>query len=75
MLGEVAVPDQRTDTNAAVVRQLLDLREREPIDVDELLRPLDADLHEVDQICSATEELGLRVRGEGADRALRMCSP
>ena len=43
---------------------LFDLRQRQPIDVDQLRGRLDAHLHEVDQVGAAAEKFGVRLRGD-----------
>ncbi len=52
--GEVAVADHRPDPQAAV-RQLLHFVQREPGDVDEGGGPLDAELHQIDEVGAAAE--------------------
>ena len=47
---------------------LLDLVERQPRDVDQLGRPLDIHLHQIDQIGAAGDEFRARARGHLAHR-------
>ena len=60
VIGEVAVGDERADTQAAILR-FIDLLERQMRDVDQSRRARDVFLHEVDQIGAAGDELCVRV--------------
>jgi hypothetical protein len=62
--GEAAVADPRADAHAPT-GQFLDLRQRQPGDVDNRCGPLDPLAHQVDQIGAAAEELRVRL---GRDR-------
>jgi hypothetical protein len=55
VVGGLVVGDQRTETQAAAI-ELLDPGERQPADVDHMLRPLDVLLHQVDEVRPAGEE-------------------
>ena len=55
--GEIRVAHQRADAQAAVGRRL-DLVERQPVHVDEVRGRLDLELHQVEQVGSAGDELG-----------------
>jgi hypothetical protein len=58
--GEVGVANQGADAQAAIGRRL-DLVEREAVDVDEVGRRFDLQLHQVEQVGAAGDELGVRV--------------
>ncbi len=62
---EICVAHQRSDAQSTF-RSRFDLIEREPVDVDEMLRRFDLELHEIEQIGAAGDELGSRP-------ALRCC--
>jgi hypothetical protein len=64
---EVAVADRRADPQAAF-RRLLDPVVRQPGDVDQVGRPLDAEPHEVDEVGPAAEvhHAGALGRSDGA---------
>ena len=55
MMSQIGVAHQGADAQAAVGK-LFDLVERQAIDVDELGGPLDIQLHQVEQGCSAGDE-------------------
>ncbi len=55
--GEGAVRDPRADAQAAL-RGLFDTGERQQADVDEMRRRLDLQLHEIDEVGAAGDELG-----------------
>src|SRR5205085_6939350 len=57
--GEVAVPHGGADAQAAAVR-VVDRAVRKPRNVDEHVRPLDAEAHEVDEVRAAAQELRVR---------------
>ena len=83
MRRKVAVADERTDPEAAV--NLLDLAERQSADVDESVRRLDLELHQVEQVGAAGDKAGAAARGlariGGVGSALilecphRVCAP
>ena len=56
------------NTDLAAVRRRLDLVEREAVDVDQMHRLLDLELHQVEQVGAAGDELGA---GLGSDRRRR----
>ena len=62
VIGKIGVAHERPDAKAAACG-LLDLVERKPGDVDQLRRPLDVHLHQVDQIGAAGDEFRPRARG------------
>ena len=70
---KIAVGHQRADAQAAVVH-VLDIGQRQAADVDELLRRFDLQLHQIEEICPASDEAGRRRdvggRGVGAGRLL-----
>ncbi|MGY4226419.1 hypothetical protein ACVMIH_003780 [Bradyrhizobium sp. USDA 4503] len=68
--GEIGVAHQRADPQAAV-RGLLDAVERQVVDVDQMRRRLDLELHQVEQIRTAGDELGVRGAGGGCGRRAR----
>ncbi len=57
------------------IAALLDLRERQPVDVDEQRRLLDVDLHEVENIRSARDEPRAPVVLDRRDRGRRVFDP
>ena len=67
--GKIGVADQRADAQAAV-RRRLDPVEAEVIDVDQMLRRLDLQLHQIEQIGAAGDEFGAlgAQRGRGGVR-------
>lgn len=67
MGGEVAVGDRGADAQAAV-RCQLDLAERQFSYVDEPGRPLDARLHQVDEVGAAAQTACVGVGVEQGDR-------
>ena len=73
VMRDVRIADQRTDREAAV-RRRFDFVERQALDIDEILRLLDVELHQVDQRCPAGDEANVRalLRGfcfsRGGDR-------
>ncbi len=60
--GEIAVRHQRADRQPAI-GALLDRREIEPADIDQLLRRLDLQLHQVEQVGPARDEASARRDG------------
>ena len=73
--GEIGVADQRADAQAAV-RRRLDLVEAEAVDVDQVRRRLDLELHQIEQVGAAGDELrARRARAAAAASAgVRACS-
>ena len=67
VIGEIGVAHERADAKPAACG-LLDLVERKPGDVDQLGRPLDIHLHQVDQIGAAGDEFRPRAGGHLAHR-------
>ncbi len=65
--ASVAVRDRGADPQAAVVG-LLDPVVGQPAYVDEHVRRLDAEPHQVDEVRAAAEELRARLAGDGCDR-------
>jgi hypothetical protein len=63
--GEIGVADECPDAEAAVGGRR-DLVETQAVDVDQMLRRLDLQLHQVEQIGAARDELGARHAGRGA---------
>ena len=62
---KIAVSHRRANAQAAL-RGVLDLVQRKAIDVDEFYRSLDLQLHQVEQVRSACDELGTGpARGRG----------
>ena len=61
MFRHIGIARERADANAFAAGQFFDLRERQPIDVDQLRGRLHAHLHQIDQICSAAEKFCLRL--------------
>jgi hypothetical protein len=77
MVREVGVAHQRTDAEATAGKRF-DLVERQAVDVDDLLRTLDVQLHEVEKIGSPGDEADGRAelrrrRGETGLDGLRGC--
>jgi hypothetical protein len=70
VIGGGGVRRQCADGDAATGR--FDLRELQPGDVDELIRPLDILFHQIEDVRSAREELRLRVSADGASRCVRI---
>jgi hypothetical protein len=68
--GRRAVADHCADAQTAVGRRL-DLRQRQAPDIDQMRRPLDLQLHQVEQIGAAREELGARRLGRRLRRTGR----
>ena len=64
MPGQVGVARESADAHALPLRQFFHGGERQTIDVNELLRRLDAHLHQVHEVCAAAEKFGARLRGE-----------
>ncbi len=63
--GEIGVAHQRADAQPTLGRRF-DLVEREAVDVDQMRRRLDLELHQVEQVGAARNELGaLDARGGG----------
>ena len=61
--GEIGVAHQRADAQPALGRRF-DLVEREAVDVDQMRRRFDLELHQVEQVGAAGDELGaLDARG------------
>src|SRR2546423_7105839 len=75
MLRHIGIPGQAANAYAGPVRQFLDLREWQSIDVDELRWTLDAHFHEVDQVGAATEELRGRVHCDRVGSLLGISRP
>ena len=77
VVGEVRVPDRRTDLQPAAGRRF-DLVEPQAIDVDQLRGRFDVQLHQVDQRRAASEESDVRALlrslrlGGGGDRLGRI---
>ena len=77
MVGEVRVPDRRTDLQPAAGRRF-DLVEAEAIDVDQLRGRFDVQLHQIDQRRAAGDESDVRALlrrlrlGRGGDRLGRI---
>ena len=69
VLSEIGIAHERADAHAAL-GQFLDFRERQLVDVDELVGTLDAHLHEVDQIGATAEEFGVFTGGNVFERGL-----
>ncbi len=67
MVRNIGIPGERPDAQASLERSL-DLLQRKTIDVDDLLRCLDVEFHEVDQRRSAGDVL--RVAAGFAKRIL-----
>ena len=67
--GGVGVRRLGADPQPAV-RQLLDLLQRQAADVDQVRRLLDLELHQVEQVGAAADELGAGL-GHGGDRGPR----
>ena len=65
--GEVGVAHQRADPQAAIGASL-DLVEREAVDVDQVRRRLDLELHQVEQIGAAGDEACAPARARGRRR-------
>jgi hypothetical protein len=65
--GKIAVPYQRADTQAAI-RRLLDLVERQAVDIDQARRRLDLQLHQVEQIGPAGDDFCAGLDGGGGVR-------
>ena len=63
--GEIGVAHQRADAQPALGRRL-DRVERQPVHVDEVRRRFDLQLHQVEQVGAAGDELGARVRAAAA---------
>src|ERR1700704_3158305 len=61
---EIAVANQRADPQAAV-GGFFDLVERQSVDIDQLRWRLDLQLHKVEQIGAASNDLGARLDGRG----------
>ena len=57
--GEIGVAHERADTQPSLGRRF-DLVERQPVDVDQVRRGLDLELHQVEQVGAACNELGAR---------------
>ena len=66
--GEIGVAHQRADAQPAL-RRRLDLVEREAVHVDQVRRRLDLQLHQVEQVGAAGDELGAWV-ARGSRRGL-----
>jgi hypothetical protein len=66
--SQVVVAHARSDAHAGV-GQLLDPVGDDAPDVDEDVRPLDVQLHKVDQVGAAGQEGGLRLAGQQVDRS------
>jgi hypothetical protein len=66
--GERAVRHQRADAQA-VLRRFFDAAERQRVDVDEMRRRLDFELHEIDEVGAAGDEL----RGRFGRRCTGRC--
>jgi hypothetical protein len=71
--GQVGVADERPDPQSAV-RRRLDRVELEPVHIDQMRRRLDLQLHQVEQVRSARDELRLRSPGNGGGRLGRAWS-
>ena len=67
VIGEIGVAHERADAQAAA-RRVFDLLQRQPRDVDQLRRPLDIHLHQIDQIGAAGDEFRVRVASDLAHR-------
>ena len=67
VIGEIGVAHERADAQAAAGR-VFDLLQRQPRDVDQLGRPFDVHLHQIDQIGAAGDEFRVRIAGDLAYR-------
>ena len=59
MVGDIGVADEGSD-DQATRRARLDVIERETVDVDDLARAFDVELHQVDEGGAAGDEANLR---------------
>ena len=67
VLRNVRIARQGADPKTLSPWQFFHLRQRQPVDVDQLRRRFDAHFHQVDQVRSAAEKFCVRFRGERAD--------
>src|SRR5579872_5209891 len=58
MISRITVAGQRSQTQSAI-RQSLDFRQRQAIDVDQSGGPLNTVFHQVDKICSARQKFSM----------------
>ena len=72
MFRDIGIPRERADANAFAARQFFDLRERQPVDVDQLRGRFHAHLHQIDQVRSAAEKFRLRLFRNVNNRCLRI---
>ena len=71
MLCNIRIAGHCTDAHA-FIREFLDLREWQPIDINQPIRRFHAHFHQVDQIRSATKEFALGFSGDSCDSLIRI---
>ena len=71
--GEIGVAHQRADAQAAL-RRRLDLVEAKAVHIDQVRRRLDLELHQVEQVGAAGDELRAGVRAAAAAASAARCA-
>src|SRR4051794_35305500 len=73
MIGSLGVPGQRSYADAAFV--LFDLRQRKPVDVDQMRRAFYTHFHQVEKIGSTAQKASIGMPGEGLYRVIDCSGP